>query len=173
MRKLEEEIVTGLSRQAVWEVLADFGGVQKWAPGMRRSRLEGDSATGVGTRRVMRHRWGFRIAEVVTEWNEGSGYAFDLLQAPFPMENVHETWLLEHDAGGTRITTTVSYDMGVSPLGALLDALLVRFLVAREMRAGLRALIAYAERHSVVRELTRRAPVQPVREASTEQRISG
>jgi ligand-binding SRPBCC domain-containing protein len=151
MRKLEQRIETRAPQQAVWEVLADFGGVEKWAPGMRRSNLLGDQDSGVGTRRVMRHRWGFRIEELVTEWSEGEAYAFELLQAPFPMTNVYETWDLASEDGQTTIVTTVSYEMSLGVIGTLLDYFLVRFLVAREMRAGLRALACRTSRTRPVR----------------------
>ena len=143
MHKLEEEIVAEVSPQAVWKVLEQFGNVDQWAPGMHSSSLSGEQASGVGTRRVMRHRWGFRIEEEVTRWADGQGMSFVLIKAPFPMQNVHETWDIEEQNGATRIVTTVTYEMGVGVLGALLDQLLVRFVVAREMRHGLKALIAF------------------------------
>ena len=140
MRRLEQKITTGTPRQTVWKVLADFGGVFKWAPGIRRSSLKGDQVSGVGARRTIQLRWGFETEEVVTEWTDGEGYAFRLLKAPFPMRNVLETWNLESADGRTTITTTVSYDMAMGAIGAMLDATLVKFLVEREMRAGLCAL---------------------------------
>ena len=143
MHKLEQEIVAGVSPQAVWNILEQFGSVDQWAPGMHSSSLLGEQASGVGTRRVMRHRWGFRIEEEVTRWADGQGMSFVLIKAPFPMQNVHETWDIEEQNGATRIVTTVTYEMGVGVLGALLDQLLVRFVVEREIRRGLKALIAF------------------------------
>ncbi len=43
--------------------------------------------------------------------------------------------------------------MGLGPIGYLLDLLLVRFLVQREMRNGLRAITRYAEKLTVIRQL--------------------
>lgn len=143
MHKVEQEIVAGVSPQAVWKILEQFGSVDQWAPGMRSSSLLGEQASGVGTRRIMRHRWGFRIEEEVTRWADGKGMSFVLTKAPFPMQNVHETWDIKEQNGATRIMTTVTYEMGVGVLGTLLDQLLVRFVVEREMRRGLKALIAY------------------------------
>jgi len=143
MPKLEQEIVAGVSTQAVWKVLEQFGNVDQWAPGMSSSSLLGEQSSGVGTRRVMRHRWGFRIEEEVTRWSNGWGMSFVLTKAPFPMQNVHETWDIEQQNGATRIVTTVTYEMGVGVLGSLLDQLLVRFVVEREMRRGLKSLIAF------------------------------
>lgn len=143
MHKLEQEIAAGVSPQAVWKILEQFGSVDQWAPGMQSSSLLGEQASGVGTRRVMRHRWGFRIEEEVTRWADGQGMSFVLTKAPYPMQNVHETWDIEEQSGVTRIVTTVTYEMGLGVLGPLLDQLLVRFVVAREMHHGLKALVAF------------------------------
>jgi len=142
MHKLEQQILTEVSPQAVWKVLGQFGSVDQWAPGMHSSSLSGEKASGVGTRRVMRHRWGFRIEEEVTRWADGQGMSFVLTKAPYPMQNVHETWDIEEQNGAARIVTTVTYEMGLGVLGSLLDQLLVRSMVEREIRQGLKALVA-------------------------------
>ena len=146
MRKLEEIIEIKASTQAVWEVMADFGSAAIWAPDMLRSSLKGEKKTGVGTYRVLRHAWGFRIEEIVTQWSDGAGYSFELVKAPFPMRDVHETWVLKPDNGHALLTITVSYDMHLGLLGALLDAVLVRFVVAREMRLGICGLKHHVEK---------------------------
>lgn len=146
MRLLEERTEIRAPAQLVWDVLADFGGVENWAPYMRKSRLIGDQRTGVGMRRGMRHAWGFRFEEVVTQWHEGKGFAFDVLKAPFPMKDVKEVWVLAAENNHTTVETQVRYGTHLGVLGALVDWLLVRFVVRREMRAGLRGLTEYAER---------------------------
>jgi hypothetical protein len=47
--------------------------------------------------------------------------------------------------GFPTVTTRVQYEMKLGPLGLLLDWMLVRFVVKREMRAGLRGLKLYVE----------------------------
>lgn len=140
MRELTETIEIEAPLQDVWNLLADFGNAADWAPSMRESRLAGHLESGVGTRRTMRHSWGFRFEESVTEWSHGTGYSFDVLRAPYPMKDVRESWVLEGDNDRSRVTTRVAYDMGLGWSGSLLDWLLVRFIVRREMRAGLRGL---------------------------------
>jgi len=163
MRKLEEIIEIKASTQAVWEVMADFGSAAIWAPDMLRSSLKGEKKTGVGTYRVLRHAWGFRIEEIVTQWSDGAGYSFELVKAPFPMRDVHETWVLKPDNGHALLTITVSYDMHLGLLGALLDAVLVRFVVAREMRLGIRGLKQHVEKN-FAESPSNRQPVLPVTE---------
>ena len=148
MRVLTEQIGIGASQHAVWEVLKDFGGVSEWAPYMRKSFLIGEQKSGVGTSRFMRHAWGFSIEELVTEWTDGQGFSFDVHRAPWPMKDVQETWITGHDNGLSTVTTRVTYGMRLGFLGSLVDWMLVRFVVRREMRAGLLGLKKYAERKS-------------------------
>jgi len=148
MRKLEEKAEIRTTTQAVWDTMADFGNAATWAPGMRKSSLKGDKKTGVGTHRIMRHAWGFRIEEIVTEWSTGAGYSFKLVKAPFPMCEVCETWVLRPADSGALLTIVVSYAMRLGLLGTLLDTVLVRFVVAREMRMSIRGLKRYLEEMS-------------------------
>jgi len=145
MRLLEERIEIEAPDDVVWGLLADFGDVAKWAPYMRNSHLIGPQTSGIGMRRGMRHAWGFRFEEVVTQWHEGKGFAFDVLKAPYPMKSVKEVWVLGSENGRTVVETQVRYDAYLGPIGAGVDWLLVRFVVRREMRAGLRGLKECAE----------------------------
>ena len=148
MRLLEERVEIGAPADRVWQVLADFGNVAQWAPYMRRSHLIGDRHSGIGMRRGMRHAWGFRFEEEVTQWHEGKGFAFDVLKAPFPMRDVKEVWVLAPENGQTAVETQVRYGTHLGFLGGIVDWLLVRFVVRREMRAGLRGLKEFAEREA-------------------------
>ena len=152
MRLLEERVEIAAPAERVWEALADFGDVAAWAPYMRISHLVGEQERGVGTRRAMQHELGFRFEERVTEWRDGEGFAFDVLRAPWPMDRVQESWRIEERDGATRVLTRVRYGMKLSLAGSLLDAALVRFIVRREMRSGLRGLKEYLERPAPVRE---------------------
>ena len=148
MRVLVEEIGIQAPSHSVWEVLEDFGGVSEWAPYMRRSSLVGSQKSGVGASRFMRHAWGFSFEETVTEWTDDHGFSFDVHRAPFPMKDVHETWVTGHHNGLSTVSTRVSYSMRLGFLGNLVDWMLVRFVVRREMRAGLLGLKQHVESKS-------------------------
>jgi ligand-binding SRPBCC domain-containing protein len=145
MRQVKEAIEIGAPLDTVWSILENFGDVAAWAPYMRHSALIGEQKTGVGTRRKLRHDWGFHIEEAVTNWDTGRGFVFAVVKAPYPMKDVRETWMIEHANGHTTVTSTVEYSMGLAWLGLLLDYSLVQHIVRREMRAGLRGLKALAE----------------------------
>jgi ligand-binding SRPBCC domain-containing protein len=64
------------------------------------------------------------------------------------MDDVHERWRIEASGDSTLVVTQVEYGMKVGAAGALLDWSLVRFIVRREMRSGLRGLKEYLERRA-------------------------
>lgn len=139
-RKLREETAIESSPVAVWEVLRAFGDVAQWAPGIAWSRCLDDRADGIGARRLMRHRWGFRLEEVVTTWDEGRSFTFLVKRAPFPLNFVLETWTVGESGGRARVETIVEYNTHIGVLGRLIDGVLVRHLIRREMRLGLAGL---------------------------------
>jgi len=145
MRELTEQIAIEATDAVVWSVLNDFGGVAKWAPYLRSAALVGELERGVGSYRVMRHYWGFRLEECVVEWTDRLGYTFDVVVVPYPMNAVRESWSLKGGNPHVTVITSVTYRMRLGGLGAALDWLLVRHLISREMRAGLRGLRRYVE----------------------------
>ena len=64
MRVLKEHVDILAPHHIVWATLEDFGSVSDWAPYMSRSKLVGSLQTGVGTRRIMHHDWGFNFEEI-------------------------------------------------------------------------------------------------------------
>ena len=61
------------------------------------------------------------------------------------MKDVKESWVAGQANGFSTVSTYVNYDMKRGPIGLLLDWLLVRFIVQREMREGLRGLKQHIE----------------------------
>jgi hypothetical protein len=144
-RLLEDHIEIDAPPAVVWGILSDFSGVATWAPYLRSSSPVGDIESGVGAYRVMRHFWGFRLEESVVRWEDGAGYDFDVVRVPFPIRDVRESWRVSEENGALTVTTRVEYDTHLGPLGTAIDAVIVRHLVKREMREGLRGLKRYAE----------------------------
>jgi len=145
MRRLTEQIDIHATEESVWGVLNDFGGVAKWAPFLRHAALVGDLERGVGSYRVLRHYWGFRLEESVVEWTDHVGYMFDVVVVPYPLHEVRESWSLTGGNPHVTVTSSVDYRMRLGALGAALDWLLMRHLIRREMRVGLKGLRRHLE----------------------------
>jgi hypothetical protein len=147
LRTLQESIDIHAPEPAVWGVLNDFGGVAHWAPFLRSSALVGEVEQGVGSYRVMRHFWGFRLEESVIDWEDHAGYTFEVRVVPYPITKVRESWSLQAENPHVTVTSTVHYSVCLGWLGAMFDWAFVRHLIRREMRVGLRGLREYVESH--------------------------
>ena len=127
-------------------MLNDFGGCrQMGSPSCAHAALVGDLERGVGSYRVLRHYWGFRLEESVVEWTDHVGYMFDVVVVPYPLHEVRESWSLTGGNPHVTVTSSVDYRMRLGALGAALDWLLMRHLIRREMRVGLKGLRRHLE----------------------------
>lgn len=150
MPEVTEDIIERVAierrRDDVWEVLADFANVAEWAPFLTQSRVITEGDVGIGSRRLIRHRWGFRLYETVNEWEEGEHMAYAVRGAPYPIEGLRESWRIAGNGNGTVVTTRVGYRVRLGSAGALLDRIVIRPMMRRTMRHGLEALKGRLER---------------------------
>jgi carbon monoxide dehydrogenase subunit G len=101
--------------ELVWSVLADFGTLARWAPGVDHSCLLAEQHEGVGTvRRVQVGR--STLVESVVAWAPAETLSYEIAGLPFMLEQVTNTWTLEPQTGGTKVTLTTEIDVGSGPL---------------------------------------------------------
>jgi NADPH2:quinone reductase len=68
----------------VWQTLRDFGGVDKWAPGVAGLSLKG---AGVGAVRTVLYKDGSRVVERLESSNEaGRHLSYTILESSLPVE---------------------------------------------------------------------------------------
>jgi hypothetical protein len=104
------------SRDAVWGVIADLTGWQRWGPWVS-TELDGDPAAPLGALRTMRSdrkqilgRQPYTLRERITAFEPGERFAYDLLSG-LPVRNYHaEVELSDAEAGGTDIRWHARFD---------------------------------------------------------------
>ncbi len=121
----ESQIEIAATPAAVWAVLSDFHGLEKWAPRVRVTKL-GDTRRGVGVgRRAVIPGLG-TVDEVVIEWEPEKRLSYSVTPVSVFGPGTAR-WRLE--AAGphkTRVFERFEYDMRFGIVGALLHALVVR-----------------------------------------------
>jgi hypothetical protein len=132
--------------QAVWSVLADFGGVARWALAVRKAGWSGELRSGVGCGRTLVGPDGVAVEEVVTRWEEGRSLTFEIPGglARF-IAFLEETWTVEAGGGGSIVTVDLRYRTRLSLIGAVLASLIVRPVLASSVRDNLAGLKRYVE----------------------------
>ena len=73
------------SADAVWKVLADFGGLGDWAPGLEGCELEGE---GVGAVRTLRMKGGVVMKERLESLDPAARvFSYSITDGPMPVQN--------------------------------------------------------------------------------------
>lgn len=122
----------------VWDVLADFDMISRWAPNVDHSCLTTESADGVGaTRRVQLGR--NTLLETVTEWTPEHVLAYSIAGLPPVVRSVTNSWHLGDRGASTDVTLTSTIDTGPRPPQKVVGKVIGRALAkaSRQMLDGL------------------------------------
>ena len=143
MTQVATEAHIDAPKEKVWEVLADLGGIDKWNPGVARSRWTSEQRQGIGASRHcdLQNPSG-TLEERAIEWREGEGYTIDVYESSLPLKNMVK-FAISPEGDGTRVYVTVDYRLKYGPVGALLDVLFVR----RQIQKGFDRLVAGLKYH--------------------------
>ncbi|MFO0565323.1 MAG: SRPBCC family protein [Polyangiaceae bacterium] len=127
----------------VWEALATLDALHEYDPGIAKSSLCGDKRCGLGADRHCDIEAGGWIRERVTVWEPARALEFTRYDCTLPVRHLRHHYELSAEHGGTRVDQTQEYTLEYGPLGAVLDALVVR----RKWDAGVKGFFAGLERH--------------------------
>lgn len=140
MSTVTHETRINASAEKIWEVLADFGNVYKWAPNVIESHSITEYNEGVGTARHCEVTGFGGLDETVIEWNDGRDYTFEIFDVG-PIKKALSTWAIRSDGKDVIVTTNIRFETKFGPLGALMDRLLIRRNIRNAMvqaQAGLK-----------------------------------
>lgn len=140
MTSVERTAVIAASPGAVWDVLADFGGIVSWAPNVDHSCLLTEQESGVGTvRRIQAGRT--TLVETVRTWEAGEALGYQIEGVPAVLRSVVSTWRIAPHERGTTVTLTTEIDAGQRPPQRLIANIAGRKLgkASDDMIAGLAA----------------------------------
>ena len=100
--------------EALFAVLADFGGIAEWARFIQHSSLLTEQTSGIGaTRRVQMARQ--TVVETVTVWDEPRELAYTIDGLPPMVGAVGNRWTLVPSGGGTTVSLTTRIEPGRLP----------------------------------------------------------
>ena len=143
MGRFSTETRIDAPKDAVWEVLADVGGIYRWNPGVVSSHLTTEEGTGVGACRHCDLGGGNYLDEKVVEWEADKRLTMRIIGTNLPFGTADIRFTLRSEDGFTIVTVSPDYRVKFGPLGALLDLLYVR----RSYTKGMKALLAGLKRH--------------------------
>jgi hypothetical protein len=84
MGQVSVKVSIPASADKVWQTLRDFGGLNKWAPGIADLSLQG---AGVGAVRTLTYQDGARVVERLESLNDASRLlSYTILESTLPLE---------------------------------------------------------------------------------------
>ena len=125
---------------AIWDVLADFGSLSRWADNVDHSCIlnhgPGGHATGT-TRRVQ--IGGNTLVERITEFDPRAALAYDIEGLPSRLRTVVNRWTLRPTGDTTEVTLTSRVEIGGGPVARAAEWFVCRGM-ARESDSMLTGL---------------------------------
>jgi hypothetical protein len=119
------------SRDAVWDLFADFPNLANHWSGLRATRAIGDQMHGLGARRHVKLRPMGSMDETIIAWEDGRKIVTqNQPSATVPFKQAEATLILEREDGGSLITFDYRYVPRGGPLGRLTGPLIDRMLIA-------------------------------------------
>ena len=150
MSSLTRGVVIDAAKDKVWEVLADFGAVSKWAPTITDSAIVGDANEGVGAARTCEHEKMGTLEETIVSWTEGEALSYDVTAGlPFPMKALNNHWSIRERGASTEVTLHQEFSTKLGPLGSLMESMMVKRMMRKEMGLALAGLKHHIETGSI------------------------
>ncbi len=149
MAKQVKQVRINEGKEKVWEIMADYGGVANWAPTITSSKLLTDANGGMGARRTCDHISGAAIEEVITEWEEGEYYSYEMTTSLGPVKTLVNTWAVRSEGNDTVVTLSMDFKMRFGPLGLLMIPM-AKMMMGKEMKLALAGLKHHVETSQII-----------------------
>lgn len=136
------------SKQQVWQIIADLGGVVNFHPYVTHSYYTSQKKEGNGASRVCELGSSTEVEETAIEWTTGKsftlGIAFRKGMKP-PISNLQAVMKTEEIAGKTRVTLEMHYQPKYGPVGWMMNQMMIKPQYQKMVPAILAGLKHYAE----------------------------
>jgi len=150
MAYFSTQIRINATTEKVWEVLADFGGIYRWNPGVRHSYSTSESNQGLlAARRCELLKGNDYLDERILEWRDGESFKVDIYETNLPIHRNVIEFSIEADGFGTIVTVAPDYALKYGLLGRLMNQIVVR----RQFKKGMEDLLAGLKYHIETGEL--------------------
>jgi ribosome-associated toxin RatA of RatAB toxin-antitoxin module len=150
---LNKNLTINAPLDKVWSILADFNDVYTWAPSVAHSYSLNQKYQQIGAARHCEIKGFGAIEEVVTQWQEKSGFTYTVSDLG-PLTGARSRWAITQISElETKIDVELAYNLKFSIIGKLLHSLLMKSKLADGLNSTLLALKTRAESGKLVRPL--------------------
>ncbi len=144
MAHFSTQIRINATKEKVWEVLADFGGIYRWNPGVRHSYSTSEDNHGLlATRHCELQKGDDYLDEQILEWREGESFKVEIYETNLPLHRNVVEFSVAADGSGTIVTVAPDYALKYGLLGRLMNQIVVR----RKFKKGMEDLLTGLKYH--------------------------
>ena len=112
---------------------------------------------------MLDHALGEVVEEVIVEWNEGRSFTFEIPDGLGPIKILREIWSVEPSPEGAVVTVMMDLNnMKFGVLGAVMDRLIARRVMGKQLVLSLAGLKHHVETGEVVTSETAELSVAAV-----------
>jgi len=128
--------------EKVWEILDDFGDIQRWSPGVTASRLTSDGPVSEGSTRHCDFAPLGGVNERITKYEQNARLTVDLYETfRLPISGAVADFTIAPQDGGTKLTIHYSYTLNF--MGRLMKG-----YTDKQMRKGIGGMAKALQRES-------------------------
>ncbi len=145
MTTLNHQVRIEAPVDAVWKAVSDLLAVQRYNPMVASARYLTDQREGVGAARRCELKPKGWVEERVWEWSPNRAIGLEVAASEWPVVFMRWKTELREDGRATLVSQEMSYRMKLGPLGALMDALVMRRKLDRSIREVFESLKRHVE----------------------------
>jgi carbon monoxide dehydrogenase subunit G len=142
MTVLENSIRIDATPERVWSALTTLDALSKYDPGVSKVEVLSPERQGLGAARRCDLAPGGWFKERIASWRPAEALSFELYECTLPIRRLRHDYELVPDGAGTIVRQRMEYQLKFGPLGALLDAVMVR----RKWDQGIKGFFAGLKR---------------------------
>jgi hypothetical protein len=148
--------------EAVWEVIADFGHVDLWAPTVTKCVCPGGKKRGVGAKRTLTTTRKTSAEETVIEWNEKKNLTFEITKGLPSIALLQEAWYIQRWPQGTEVIVAMGYETKPGIFHRIVERVMMRGMLTDMLVKNLAGLKHHVETGQVVTPQTPHLPISAV-----------
>jgi len=125
--QVESAVQINAAADKVWEILNDFGAVEKFSIGVEKSPIIGEKNSGLGSKRHCVFYDKNSVVEEIIEYEEKKSFKVVLTEFSMPMKAMYAGFRVEKLTETTcEVSMYMNFVVKFGPLGALLGMLMIR-----------------------------------------------
>lgn len=145
MTTITHRFETRAKPEALWRCLSDLELVQHYNPVVLKASLPGEARKGVGALRQCVLKPKGKVLERVTVWEEGRAVGLEVVESDWPVTEMNWVTRIEPKGDGAVLSQKLDYAMKFGLLGVLLDTLVMKRNVTKNVGEALAGLVRRAE----------------------------